>query len=367
MYDALTWRHIDHSEEGDPVPSVVFLESHCYTIKELLEEVCGRLPMEGKAGRISQNDSLEAVSVLSVSVLAIPMIIYVGGGEQTLRGNVSYGYGVWKSVDAGKTWKQMGLEQSRHIARITVHPQNPDIVFAAAIGDIYKSGTERGVFKSIDGGDNWKKVLFANKDAGACDLVIDPGNHRIMYASTWNVRRTPHSFSSGGKGSALWKSIDGGDNWSNISAKAGLPKGKWGISGIAVSPVNSDRLYAIIENKNGGVFRSDDGGENWKKTNSDRSLRQRAWYYTKIYAGTGSIDDVHIMNVGYFQSGDGGKTFSRYQTPHGDHHDLWIDPNNDQRMIIADDGGAQVSTDKGENWTTYYNQPTAQFLSGDRR
>ncbi|RUA08178.1 MAG: glycosyl hydrolase [Flavobacteriia bacterium] len=288
-------------------------------------------------------------------------VIYVGGGEVTVRGNVSSGNGIWKSVDAGKTWKFTGLKNSRHIPRIRIHPKNPDIVFAAVLGDLYKSSAERGVYKSTDGGKNWKKVLFANADAGAVDLIMDPNNPRILYASTWNVRRTPYSLSSGGEGSALWKSTDGGETWKNISKNKGLPKGIWGISGITVSPLDSDVVWAIIENKEGGVYRSDDAGKTWKLINKERKLRQRAWYYSKIYADTKDKNTIYVMNVQYHRSKDGGKTFKTFNAPHGDHHDLWIAPEDANRMIIADDGGAQITFDAGENWSTYNNQPTAQI------
>ncbi|MFZ2905044.1 MAG: glycosyl hydrolase [Cyclobacteriaceae bacterium] len=288
-------------------------------------------------------------------------VIYVGGGEKTVRGNVSYGNGVWKSLDAGKTWTHVGLKDSKHIPRIRIHPKNPDLVYAAVLGDLFKSSEERGVYKSEDGGKTWKRILFANKDAGAVDLILDPNNPRILYASTWRIRRTPYSLESGGEGSALWKSVDGGENWVNISTNEGLPKGTWGIVGVAVSPVNSNRVYAIIENEKGGVYRSADAGKTWQKMNDDRNLRQRAWYYTRIYADTKEEDVVYVMNVAYHRSKDGGKTFQSYNAPHGDHHDLWIAPEDNQRMIIADDGGAQVSYDAGENWSTYDNQPTAQF------
>ncbi len=288
-------------------------------------------------------------------------VIYVGGGEVTVRGNVSAGDGIWKSEDAGQTWKHMGLPNSRHIPRIRIHPKNPDLVYAAVLGDLFKSSDERGVYRSRNGGRTWERILFANADAGAVDLILDPNNPRIIYASTWRVRRTPYSLSSGGEGSALWKSTDGGDTWKNITANPGLPGGTIGIIGIAVSPVNSQRVWVILENENGGVFRSDDGGKTWKKTNSERKLRQRAWYYSRIYADTQDEDVVYVMNVRYHRSKDGGKTFETFSAPHGDHHDLWIAPEDNQRMIIADDGGAQVSFDGGENWTTYYNQPTAQF------
>ena len=288
-------------------------------------------------------------------------VIYVGNGEVTVRGNVSSGDGMWKSVDAGKNWEHVGLKNSLHIPRVRIHPKNPDIVFAAVLGDLYKSSEERGVYKSIDGAKTWKKVLFSNADAGAVDLIIDPNNSRILYATTWNVRRTPYSLSSGGEGSAIWKSTDEGVSWKNISANEGLPKGIWGITGITVSPVNSDIVWALIENENGGVYKSIDAGKTWKLINSDRELRQRAWYYTRIYADTKDENTVYVLNVEYHQSKDGGKTFKSFEAPHGDHHDLWIAPEDNQRMIIADDGGAQISFDAGENWSTYFNQPTAQF------
>ena len=288
-------------------------------------------------------------------------VIYVGNGEKTVRGNVSSGDGIWKSVDAGKTWKQIGLKNSRHVPRIRIHPKNPDIVYAAVLGDLYKSTTDRGVYKSTNGGLSWKKVLFANADAGAIDLIIDPNNSRVLYASTWNVRRTPYSLSSGGSGSALWKSIDSGETWVNISTNEGLPKGIWGISGVTISPVNSDIVWALIENKDGGVYKSVDAGKTWKLINSERKLRQRAWYYTRIYADTQDENTIYVMNVRYHRSKDGGKTYETYNAPHGDHHDLWISPEDNQRMIIGDDGGAQISFDAGENWTTYHNQPTSQF------
>jgi photosystem II stability/assembly factor-like uncharacterized protein len=288
-------------------------------------------------------------------------VLYVGGGEVTVRGNVSYGYGMWKSLDAGKTWKSIGLKDSRHIPRIRIHPKNPDLVYAAVLGDLFKSSDERGVYRSTDGGITWKKILFANADAGAVDLCMDPNNPRILFASTWRIRRTPYSLESGGDGSALWKSTDGGDTWENISKNEGMPKGTWGIVGVTVSPVNSNRVYALIENENGGVYRSDDGGKVWKKMNEERNLRQRAWYYSRIYADTKEEDIVYVVNVQYHRSKDGGKSFQAFNASHGDHHDLWIAPEDNQRMIMADDGGAEVSFDAGINWTTYHNQPTAQF------
>jgi photosystem II stability/assembly factor-like uncharacterized protein len=291
-----------------------------------------------------------------------PNVLYAGGGEQTVRGNVSSGFGMWKSEDAGKTWSFAGLAKSRHIPRIVLDPNNHEVVYAAVLGDLYKSTNERGVYKSTDGGKQWKRVLFANENAGATDLIIDPNNPRVLYASTWNVRRTPYSLSSGGPGSALWKSTDYGETWTEISTNKGFPEGTLGIIGVTVSPSDSQRLWAMVEHKEkGGVYRSEDGGESWKLLNSDRNLRQRAWYYTRIYADTQDPETVYVLNVRYHKSTDGGKTFSSSNAPHGDHHDLWIAPEDPNRMIMGDDGGAQVTYDGGETWSTYHNQPTAQF------
>jgi len=288
-------------------------------------------------------------------------VIYVGGGEKTVRGNVSFGYGAWKSVDAGRTWEHIGLSKSRHISRIRIHPDNPDIVYAAVMGNLFAPGSDRGVYKSTDGGKNWKKVLYANEYAGAVDLCIDPSNSRIMYASTWRIQRTPYSLESGGEGSGLYKSTDSGETWTEITGNKGLPTGTWGISGVAVSHIDGDRIFALIENEKGGVYRSDDGGETWMKTNDSRALRQRAWYYTRIYTDTKDHDALYVVNVRYHKSTDGGKSFEPNVAPHGDHHDLWIAPEDPSRMIIGDDGGAQVTYDGGETWSTYHNQPTAQF------
>jgi len=303
--------------------------------------------------------SIGAVSVSESD----PNVLYVGTGEQTVRGNVSPGYGgFWKSYDGGETWKKLNLNIDQvQVGRIAIHPTDPNIVFIAVMGDLFKDTPDRGLYKSTNGGNSWKKVLYTNQRSGAVDISIDKSNPRIMYASTWNIRRTPYSLESGGEGSALWKSTDGGDTWKNISNSTGLPKGIWGISGVSISPANPNIIYALIENKNGGLYKSNDSGKTWKIVNSDRNLRQRAWYYTRIYADTQNENRVYVMNVAFWRSEDGGKSFDRYRTPHGDHHDLWIDPNNNRRMIVADDGGAQVSNDDANNWSTYMNQPTAQY------
>lgn len=317
---------------------------------------------DGGASWENISDGFFGGSVGAVEVApSDPNVIYVGGGEVTVRGNVSHGYGMWKSVDAGKTWSFTGLGDTRHIPRIQIHPNNPDIVWVAALGHLYGPNDERGVFKSTDGGKTWRKVLFVSNEAGAVDIEIDPNNHRILYASTWKVKRTPYSLESGGEGSGLWKSTDGGETWKDISANKGLPDGIWGISGVTISPANSDRIWAIIENEKGGVYRSDDGGDSWRRINQERKLRQRAWYYTRIYADSQNEDVVYVMNVRFWKSKDGGKSYESIRTPHGDHHDLWINPKNPENMAVADDGGAQITYNGGESWSTYMNQPTAQF------
>ncbi len=290
-----------------------------------------------------------------------PNVIYVGGGEKTVRGNVSHGYGMFKSEDAGKSWRAIGLEDSRHISRIRIHPRNPDLVYAAVMGHLFGPNEERGIYRSRDGGETWERVLFVNDEVGAVDLLIDPANPRVLYASTWRIKRTPYSLESGGEGSGLWKSTDGGSTWTNITRNEGLPDGTVGIIGVAVSPADPERVWAIIESQDGGVFRSDDAGETWRRINDDRNLRQRAWYYTRIYAHPTDRDIVFVLNVGFWRSKDGGSTYERIGTPHGDHHDLWISTENPDIMVIGDDGGAQVTLDAGGNFSTYHNQPTAQF------
>lgn len=290
-----------------------------------------------------------------------PNVVYVGTGEKTVRGNVSHGDGMWKSTDAGKTWTHVGLGDSRHIPRVRIHPRDPDLVYAAALGHLFGPNQERGVYRSRDGGRKWERILFANENAGAIDLILDPTNPRILYASTWRVRRTPYSLESGGEGSALWKSTDGGDTWKNISRNKGLPKGTPGIIGVTVSRSNPQNVYAILEAAEGGVFRSRDGGDTWEKTNESRDLRQRAWYYTRIYADPKDEDTVYVLNVRFHKSKDGGKSFTTIAVPHGDNHDLWIAPDDPLRMIESNDGGANVSNDGGRSWTAQDNQPTAQF------
>lgn len=289
-------------------------------------------------------------------------IIYVGQGENTMRGNVSEGLeGMWRSEDGGRTWKNIGLKDGRHIVRVVIHPRDPNTVWVAVMGHLFGPNEERGVYKTTDGGKTWKRTLFVNNQTGAVDLVMEPGNPSVFYAGTWRLIRTPYSLESGGEGSGLWKSVDGGETWTNVSSKKGLPKGVWGIVGVAIAPSNVDKIYAIIENKDGGLYASNDGGETWALMSNDNNIRQRAWYYTKVFVDPKNENTVYCPNVGFMVSRDGGRTFQSIRTPHGDHHDLWIDPEDPRRMVVADDGGAQVSFDGGQNWSTYENQPTAQI------
>ena len=287
-------------------------------------------------------------------------VVYVGMGESPIRGNVSHGDGVYKSTDAGKTWKHIGLEDTRQISRIRVHPKNPDIVYVAAQGHVWGPNADRGIFRSKDGGKTWQKVLFRSDKAGACDLVIDSTNPNVLYAGFWEVYRKPWTLESGGPGSGIFKSTDGGDNWSEITRNPGLPRGTIGIVGITVSPANPDRVWAIVEAEDGGVFRSDNGGRTWTRTNEQRNLRQRAWYYTRIYADPKNADTVYVLNTGFYRSNDGGRTFTGIGVPHGDNHDLWIAPDDPNRMINSNDGGANVSFNGGRSWSEQ-DQATAQF------
>lgn len=290
-----------------------------------------------------------------------PLVIYVGTGESTLRGNVSEGHGMWKSTDGGRTWKFIGLKDSKHIAKIVINPKDNNIVYVAAVGHLFGSNKERGIFKTTDGGETWEKILYANENAGGADIAMDPTNPNILFASTWRVRRTHYDFSSGGDGSALWKSTDAGQTWKNISNKKGLPKDTLGIICFAIAPSNPDKVYAMIESRTGGLFLSEDAGETWEKRSSDANITQRFWYFSRIAVDPKNENVVYAPNVRFHKSTDGGKTFKQIRTAHADHHGIWIDPENGQRMVIADDGGAQVSMNGGDSWSTYMNQPTAQF------
>lgn len=313
---------------------------------------------------VSWTSLFDRESVSSIGAIAVapsdPNIIYVGTGEACIRGDSSFGDGVYKSVDGGKTWTHLGLTETRHIARIIVDPHDSNVVFVAALGHTYGPNAERGVFRSADGGKTWVKVLYKNDESGAIDITFVPKNPHILYAALWDVYRTPWTLVSGGPGSGIYKSVDGGLNWKHLEGH-GLPDGLLGRIGISVSGADSERVYALIEADQGGLYRSDDGGENWSLVNGDYDLRGRPWYYTHVFADPKNADTVYVFNFVAVRSIDGGKTFKGIFTPHGDYHDLWIDPVNPRRMIVGNDGGATISTDGGKNWTAEDNQPTGQF------
>ena len=294
------------------------------------------------------SSSVGAVAVAETN----PDVVYIGMGEVQLRGSITQGDGVYKTTDGGKTWRHLGLQETQAIARIRVHPTNPDIVYVAALGHPYGDNEERGVFRSTDGGNTWEKILYVSDKAGAVDLIIDRTNPKVLYASTWQVYRKAWKMWGGGPDCKLWKSVDGGDNWIDLTRNPGMPEGPIGKIGVTVSPANPNRVWAIVEANEGGVFRSDDGGWTWTRTNSERKLRQRAFYYSRIYADPWDEEVVYCLNTGLYKSTDGGQKFDvTIRVPHGDNHDLWIDPNNPMRMINSNDGGGNVSINGGKTWT----------------
>ena len=316
----------------------------------------------GQTWKPVTDGQLKSSSVGAVAVSnSNPDVVYIGMGETELRGNIMQGDGIYKSIDAGKTWEHVGLEETQAISKIRVHPTNPDIVYVAALGHPYGENPERGVFKSTDGGKNWNKILFKSTKAGAIDLVMDANNPDVLYSTFWQVYRTPYKMLGGGPDCGIYKTTDGGKSWEDISENSGLPSRPLGKIGITVSPVNSNRLWALVEANNGGVYTSDDAGSTWSLINDERKLRQRAFYYSRIYADPKDENTVYALNTGFYKSVDGGKTFDkRIIVPHGDNHDLWIDPQNPMRMINANDGGGCVSVNGGESWTDL-DFPTSQF------
>jgi photosystem II stability/assembly factor-like uncharacterized protein len=315
-------------------------------------------------GGVSWKPIFDHESTSSIGAIAVaesdPNVIYVGTGEACIRGNMSYGDGVYKSADGGKTWKSVGLRDTEHIGAIIIDPRDPNTVLVAALGHAYGPNTERGIFRTHDGGKTWDKVLYKDDHTGGIDVVFDPNNSNIVFAALWQVMRTPWSLDSGGPGSGLYKSSDGGTTWKHLEGN-GLPDGIMGRIGVSVSGGDSNRVYALIESKKGGIYRSEDGGDHWILVNDDERYRQRAWYFTHIFADPRSADTLYVLNTGLFRSTDGGKTFALLPAPHGDHHGLWIDPKDPQRIMNSNDGGVTISVDGGKTWTRQNNQPTAQF------
>jgi photosystem II stability/assembly factor-like uncharacterized protein len=352
LFASLTWRSIGPLRGGRSIGSA---GSPSRPMEYYFGATGGGLWKTNDAGltwRPVTDGQLHSSSVGAVAVSeSNPDVVYIGMGETELRGNIMQGDGVYKSTDAGKTWKHVGMAETQAISRIRVHPTNPDIVYVSALGHPYGKNSERGVFRSKDGGATWEKVLYRSDHAGAVDLCMDPHNPQVLFAAIWDAYRTPWSLSSGGPDSGLYKSTDGGDHWIEITRNPGLPAGIVGKIGVAVSGADGSRVYAIVESENGGVFVSGDAGATWKLVSDDRRLRQRAFYYSRIYADPKAKDTVYVLNTGMYRSTDGGKTYKTVRTPHGDNHDLWIDPANPQRMIESNDGGANVSMNAGESWT----------------
>lgn len=341
---------------GDPTNPAVFY----------FGAVAGGVWKTVDGGMYWENVSDGYFNTSSIGALAVseadPNVIYAGTGETTIRIDVSHGDGVYKTTDAGKTWKHVGLEDTRHIGKIAIHPQNPEIVYVAALGHAFGNNKQRGVFRSTNGGKTWDHVLFKSEKAGAVDIKIDPRNPRILYAAIWETYRNFWDISSGGPESGIHKTTDGGDTWVDITTNPGLPKGPLGKIGIAASPAKSGRVWALVEAKEGqGLYRSDDYGDHWELVSDHEGLTGRSWYYMHIVADPQDAETVYVMCFSMWKSIDGGRNFTEMTTPHGDNHDLWIAPNDNRRMIEGNDGGACVSFNSGESWSTLYNQPTAQF------
>jgi photosystem II stability/assembly factor-like uncharacterized protein len=361
FFAGLRWRNIGPNRGGRSIASV---GSPSRPLEYYFGAVGGGLWKTTDAGttwRPVTDGQIRSSSVGAVDVAeSNPDIVFIGMGEACLRGNIMQGDGIYKSADAGATWRHMGLADTQIIARVRIHPRNPDVVFVAALGHPAAPNDERGVFKSTDGGKTWRKVLFRDNKTGAVDLVIDRNDPNVIYAALWEAYRTSYQMSSGGPGCGLFKSIDGGERWTELTRNPGLPKGMIGRIAVAVSGADSSRVYVLVEAEDGGVFTSSDAGATWTKVSEDRRLRQRAFYYTHIYADPKNRDTVYALNTGFYKSTDGGKTYTTIRVPHGDNHDLWIAPNDPLRMVNANDGGGNVSFNGGQTWTGQA-YPTAQF------
>ncbi len=364
LYDALSWRNIGPARGGR---STAVAGSRARPLEYYFGATGGGLWKTTDAGqtwRPITDGQIGSASVGAVQVCeADPDVVYIGTGETQLRGNIQQGDGVYRSDDGGETWEHLGLEEAQNFSRIRIHPDDCDTAWLAAFGKHSASNPERGIFKTTDGGESWDKVLYRDERTGGVDISVDATDPDVLYAALWEAYRRSWEMSSGGPGSGLFKSTDGGETWTEISQNEGLPReGPLGKIGVAVSPADPDRVYAILEHETeGGVYRSDDGGESWTYTNDERNLRQRAFYYTRIYADPLDADVSYVLNTGFYKSTDAGETFdTRIRVPHGDNHDLWIAPDDSDRMINANDGGANVSWNGGDTWT-HQNYSTAQF------
>jgi photosystem II stability/assembly factor-like uncharacterized protein len=360
-FGALRWRNIGPERGGRSIAAV---GSALRPLEYYFGATGGGLWKTTDGGTTWRAVTDGQITSSSVGAVAVapsnPDVVYIGTGEADIRGNIIQGDGVYKSTDAGKTWAKIGLTETQNISKIRVHPTNPDLVYVAAFGHHAAPNPDRGVFRSRDGGKTWDKILFRDDKTGAIELVLDPKNPQVLYAALWEAFRNAHMMSSGGPGSGLFKSTDGGDHWTEISRNAGLPKGVLGKIGLGVSGADSNRVYAQIEAEDGGFFSSDDAGATWRLVSGNRNLRQRAFYYTRVFADPKTKDTVYVLNVGFNKSIDGGKTWTTVRPPHGDNHDMWIAPDDPKRMIEANDGGANVSVNGGETWTAQ-DFATAQF------
>src|SRR5579883_2428153 len=360
----LRWRMVGPSRggrvtavAGDPVNKLVFYFGA--TGGGVWKTEDGGISWRNVSDGFMQTGSVGAVAVAPSN----PNIVYVGMGEACVRGDASYGDGVYKSTDGGRTWTNVGLKTTRSIARVRIHPSNPDLVYVAALGDPWGPSPDRGVYRSKDGGRTWEKILYRSEQAGAIDLIMDPNHPEVMYASTLEEHRFPWGFRSAGPGTALYKTTDGGDHWTELTNRPGLPSGVKGRIGLALAPSKPERVFALVDAELGkkGLFRSDDAGQTWRRLTDDAELTMRPWYYHHIFVDPKNADVVYVLNVGAWKSTDGGQKFAPFRPPHGDHHDLWIDPNDPNRMIEGNDGGAAVSFNGGQSWSSILNQQTAQI------
>jgi photosystem II stability/assembly factor-like uncharacterized protein len=371
LYDALDYRMIG-PHRGGRVTAVCGVRQEPFTY--YMGATGGGVWKTTNAGRTWNNVSDGFLRVGSIGAVAVadsdPNVVWVGTGSACPRGNVIAGDGMYRSTDAGRTWSHAGLEDAGQIARVRVHPTDPDIAWVAALGHAFGPNHQRGVFRTTDGGATWEHVLFVSEETGACDLSLNPGNPRELYAAAWRAERKPWTMIDGGDEGGLFKSTDGGDTWTRLGG--GLPDGLLGRIGVAVSPARPDRVWALFttpEKEDGGLYRSDDAGDSWTRVSPDRELQTRGWYYTHVFAHPTDPDTVYSLNVDLLRSVDGGATFESLDAPHADHHDLWIHPEQPELLIEGNDGGAVVSLDGMETWSSLYNQPTAEFyrVAVDRR
>jgi photosystem II stability/assembly factor-like uncharacterized protein len=358
-----TWHNVSDAVrqlEPEPLPEIMGEVDPALAEVGLLREPIGGIPTTGVQWEKRPGDAFGSASIGAIAVApSDPNVIYVGTGSACPRGNVSPGDGIYKSTDAGGTWRHIGLPEAGQIGRIIVHPTDPEIVYAAVLGHIFGPNPERGVYRSTNGGLTWAKVLYVSDEAGAVDLAVNQSNPRILYAAIWQAKRTPSTMVSGGPGSGVYKTTDGGNTW--VELTEGLPEGVKGRIAVAVSPASPNRVWVLIEHDEGGLFRSDNGGAKFRLVSANRELRQRAWYYTHLEADPKDANTVYILNVMFWRSVDGGTSFRPIRTPHGDNHALWINPDDPSNLIEGNDGGANISFNGGRTWSTQENQPTSEI------